>query len=246
MDAHGKVALVTGGRRVGAVVALALARAGADIALSYNRSRDEAEATSAGVRAAGRRAFVRQADLADPAACRELVAAAASDLGRLDILVSMASVYARIPFERLAASDLQHSFDVEVTSAFSCALAAAPLMREAGGGRIVVVSDWLAASERPRYTGFLHYYVAKKAVSGLAEALALELAPDQILVNAIAPGPILPPPDLEDEESKAVEQATPLGRWGGADEIAKTVLALIDSDFITGETIRVDGGRHVR
>jgi NAD(P)-dependent dehydrogenase (short-subunit alcohol dehydrogenase family) len=246
MDARGKVALVTGGRRVGAVVALALARAGADIALSYNRSRDEAEATASEARAAGRRAFVRQADLADPAACRELVDATAANLGRLDILVSMASVYRQIPFETLAASDLQHSFDVEVKSALACALAAAPLMRGAGGGRIILVSDWLAASQRPRYTGFLHYYVAKKAVVGLAEALALELAADQVLVNAVAPGPILPPPDLQDEESKAVEQATPVGRWGGADEIAKTILALVDSDFITGETIRVDGGRHVR
>lgn len=246
MECQGKVALITGGRRVGAVVALALARAGADVALSYNRSRGEAEATAAEARAAGRRAFIRQADLTDPVACRDLVAATAAELGRLDILVSMASVYARIPFENLSASDLQHSFDVEVKSAFACALAAAPLMRASGGGRIVTVSDWLAASARPRYTGFLHYYVAKKAVVGLTEALALELAPDQILVNAIAPGPILPPPDLDDEESKAVEQATPLGRWGGGEEIAKTVLALVESDFITGETIRVDGGRHVR
>lgn len=246
MDPDGKVALVTGGRRVGGAVALALARAGADIALSYNRSRDEAEEVAAAARAIGRRAFVQQADLTDPEACRRLVEATHAALGRLDILIGMASVYSRIPFESLAASDLQVSFDVEVKSSLSCALAAAPLMRSSGGGRIVVVSDWLAASGRPRYPGFLHYYVAKKAVVGLAEALALELAADQILVNSIAPGPILPPPDLEDEESKAVEQATPVGRWGGADEIAKTVLALVESDFITGETIRVDGGRHVR
>lgn len=246
MDPRGKVALVTGGRRVGATVALALARAGADIALSYNRSRAEAEATAGEVRAAGRRAHVHQADLSDPDACRALVDATATSLGRLDILVSMASVYSQIPFEQVTAADLQHSFDVEVKSAFACAHAAAPLMRAGGGGRIVLVSDWLAASERPRYPGYLHYYVAKKAVVGLAEALALELAADQVLVNAIAPGPVLAPPDLQDEESKAVEQATPVGRWGGAGEIAKAVLALVDSDFITGETIRVDGGRHVR
>jgi NAD(P)-dependent dehydrogenase (short-subunit alcohol dehydrogenase family) len=119
-------------------------------------------------------------------------------------------------------------------------------MREAGGGRIVNFSDWLAVSARPRYTGYLAYYVAKKAVIGLTEALALELAADQILVNAIAPGPILAPPDLPDEESAAVEKATPLGRWGGGAEIAKAVVALVESDFITGEVIRVDGGRHVR
>ena len=118
-------------------------------------------------------------------------------------------------------------------------------MRAAGGGRILTFADWLAASERPRYPDYLPYYVAKKAVMGLTEALALELASDGILVSAIAPGPILAPPDLSREEREAVEKATPVGRWGGGDEIAKAVLALIDSDFITGETIRVDGGRHI-
>ena len=81
---------------------------------------------------------------------------------------------------------------------------------------------------------------------GLTSALALELAADHILVNAIAPGPILAPPDLPDEELAAVEKATPLGRWGGGGEIAKAVLALIETDFITGETLRVDGGRHLQ
>ena len=80
----------------------------------------------------------------------------------------------------------------------------------------------------------------------LTEALALELAADQILVNAIAPGPIVPPPDLSAKERAEVAAMTPIGRWGGEIEIAKAVRMLIESDFITGETIRVDGGRHVR
>ena len=83
------------------------------------------------------------------------------------------------------------------------------------------------------------------AVLGLTEALALELAPD-ILVNAIAPGPILAPPDLTAEEDAEVKRATPLGRWGGAEEVAKATLFLIETDFVTGECIRVDGGRHLR
>jgi NAD(P)-dependent dehydrogenase (short-subunit alcohol dehydrogenase family) len=87
--------------------------------------------------------------------------------------------------------------------------------------------------------------VAKAGVIALTEALALELAADQILVNAIAPGPIVAPPGTSAAESAAVERATPLGRWGGEIEIAKAVIALVESDFITGETIRVDGGRHV-
>ena len=127
-----------------------------------------------------------------------------------------------------------------------CAKAAVPLLRKSGGGRIINFSDWVAASGRPRYKGYVAYYVAKAGVKALSEVLALELAADNILVNAIAPGPILAPPGTTDAESEAVERATPLGRWGGEIEIAKAVMALIDSDYITGETIRVDGGRHVR
>jgi NAD(P)-dependent dehydrogenase (short-subunit alcohol dehydrogenase family) len=104
--------------------------------------------------------------------------------------------------------------------------------------------DWLAVSGRPRYRGFVPFYSSKAAVVGLTESLALELAPE-ILVNAIAPGPILEPPGLTPEENMEVIEATPLRRWGGAAEIAKTVLFLVDSDFITGECLRVDGGRHL-
>ena len=88
--------------------------------------------------------------------------------------------------------------------------------------------------------------MAKRAVMALTEALALELAGDQILVNAVAPGPIVAPDGTSDREFRAVERATPLGRWGGEAEVAKAVAALVESDFITGETIRVDGGRHLK
>ena len=120
-----------------------------------------------------------------------------------------------------------------------------PVMRRSGGGRIVNFADWLARSGRPSYHGFTSYYVAKAGIIALTEALALELAGDQILVNAIAPGPILAPPDMDPAEVEAVAKATPVGRWGGEIEIAKAVAALIETDFITGETVRVDGGRHV-
>jgi len=120
-----------------------------------------------------------------------------------------------------------------------------PAMRKSGGGRIVNFADWLARSGRPNYLGFTPYYTAKAGVIGLTEALALELAKDQILVNAIAPGPILAPPDMSQEEIDEVAAATPLGRWGGEIEIAKAVLFLCETDFVTGETIRVDGGRHL-
>jgi NAD(P)-dependent dehydrogenase (short-subunit alcohol dehydrogenase family) len=158
----------------------------------------------------------------------------------------MASVYVRKPFADLTPSDWDSPLHVDLRAAFLCAHTAAPHMGAQGGGRIINFSDWVARSGRPRYTGYVPYYVAKSGIIALTEALALELAPDNILVNAIAPGPIVAPPGTTDAESRAVEDATPLGRWGGEVEIAKAVLALIESDFITGETIRVDGGRHVK
>ncbi len=246
MDLLDRVVLVTGGKRIGATVAVDLARRGAHIALSYKRSRDEAVATSDAVRALGRRSLVRKADLTAPGQCEAMVEEIVREFGRLDVLVNMASIYEAIPFASLTPAHLRQCVDVEVTCALALALAAAPHMRSQGGGRIVNFSDWLAVSERPRYKGYLPYYVAKKAVMGLTEALALELAEDRILVNAVAPGPILAPDSLPAEEFEAVEKATPLGRWGGGEEIAKAVAALVDSDFITGETIRVDGGRHIR
>jgi len=246
MTPSGKVALITGGKRIGAVVAAMLARAGADVALVFNRSRAEADETAADVRAAGRRAFTVHADVTDEAACRDAVAATVRDLGRLDILVNMASLYVAKPFSELSAADWDRQMAVDLRASFLFSHAAAPEMRKHGGGRIINFADWIVASARPRYPGYLPYYVAKAGVKALTEGLALELAGDQILVNAIAPGPILAPPDMSQEESDAVVKSTPLGRWGGEAEIVKAVRFLVESDFVTGETIRVDGGRHVK
>jgi NAD(P)-dependent dehydrogenase (short-subunit alcohol dehydrogenase family) len=241
-----KTALITGGKRIGAVVAQELARRGMDIALAFKRSSAEAESTAAAIAQHGRRAFVLRADLSRAEDCAALVDGAAAALGRLDVLVNMASVYRSTPLEQVDEAHWDAPLDVDLKAAFLCARAAVPHMRRAGGGRIINFSDWVAASGRPRYRGYLPYFVAKRAVIGLTEALALELADDQILVNAIAPGPILAPEDTTDEELKSVESATPLGRWGGEQEIATAVAFLIESAFVTGETIRVDGGRHVR
>jgi len=246
MELVGRVALITGGRRIGAVVASELARAGADIALVYRRSRAEAEETAESLRALGRRVFLVQADLSQPESCDRVIDETVNALGRLDVLVNMASLYVRKPLDELTVEDWDNQLAVDARAAWLCARAAVPHMRRARGGRIINFGDWVARSGRPRYTGYLPYYVAKAAVIALTEALALELAADQILVNAIAPGPIVAPEDTSDEEFAGVERATPLGRWGGEVEVAKAVLALIDSDFITGETIRVDGGRHLK
>lgn len=241
-----KVALITGGKRIGAVVATTLARTGVDIALVYNRSREEADETAAAVRALGRRAFAVQADVTNDQACRNAVASTIRELGRVDILINMASLYVAKPFSELSAADWDRQLAVDLRASFLFSHAVAPEMKKNGGGRIINFADWVVASGRPRYPGYTPYYVAKAGVKALTEALALELAGDQILVNAIAPGPILAPPDMSQEESDTVVKSTPLGRWGGEQEIAKAVMFLVESDFVTGETIRVDGGRHVK
>jgi len=246
VDPVDKVALITGGRRIGAVVATELARRGAHVALVYRASRSEAEETAETLRAMGRRALVIQGDLQQPEACSRVVDATVTEFGRLDILVNMASAYREKPLDDLTVEDWDAQLSIDLRAAWLCSHAAIPHMREARGGRIINFSDWVARSGRPRYRGYLPYYVAKAGVIALTEALALELASDQILVNAIAPGPIVAPPGTSTADAAAVERATPLGRWGGEIEIAKAVLALVESDFITGETIRVDGGRHVK
>ncbi len=240
-----RAVLVTGPKRIGAALARELASRGADVALTYNRSKHEADEAVTAIRAAGRRALAIQADLSRPEACERAVSETVEAFGRLDVLVNMASVYRPTPLGNLSAVEWDAALAVDLKAAFLCSQAAVPHMRGAGGGRIVNISDWLPASGRPRYKDYAPYYVAKAGVIALTEGLALELAADQILVNAIAPGPILAPPDTSAEELAAVEKATPLGRWGGEAEIVKAALFLIDTDFVTGEVIRVDGGRHL-
>jgi NAD(P)-dependent dehydrogenase (short-subunit alcohol dehydrogenase family) len=245
MNLENRVVIITGGKRIGRVVAQQLAERGADLVLSYRGSKTEADETVGDVNHRGRRAIAVAADVSRSADCTALVAAAHDAFGRVDALVNMASVYGSTPFEDLTEAGWDRDLNINLKSAFLCAKAAVPVMRATGGGRIVNFADWLARSGRPNYRGFVSYYVAKAGIIALTEAMALELAADQILVNAIAPGPILPPPDMEPEEVAAVAAVTPVGRWGGEIEIAKAAIALVETDFITGETIRVDGGRHL-
>ena len=245
MDLCGKVAVITGGKRIGRVVAQELAQHGMNLVLSYRGSREEAEQTVADVEAVGRRATIVSADVSKPADCLGIFDQALATFGRVDVLINMASIYRSKPLQEVTVDYWTTDLDVNLRSAFLCAHAAIPLMRGVGGGRIVNFADWLVRSGRPRYTGFTPYYVAKAGVVALTESLALEVARDNILVNAIAPGPIVPPPDMDQQEIDEVAKATPVGHWGGEAEIAKAVALLCQTDFITGETIRVDGGRHL-
>lgn len=242
MDPKGKVALITGGARIGQVVAEALAKRGCSLALTYRGSRDAAEKTAASAKAAGVETALLRADATIETDVVSAVRDTVKTLGRLDILINMAAVYEKTPDPSGALwSTIQ---DANAKSAFLYSTHCAPAMKQNSAGRIISFSDWLPVTGRPRYKDYVPYYVSKASVAALTEALALQLAPE-ILVNAIAPGPILAPPNLTPEENAQVIDATPLARWGGAEEIAKTVMFFVETDFVTGEFIRVDGGRHL-
>jgi NAD(P)-dependent dehydrogenase (short-subunit alcohol dehydrogenase family) len=242
MDPKGKVAIITGGARIGQTVAETLAQHGCALALIYRGSREAAEKTVTSAKAAGVNAIALKADARNEqqiaAAVKETLAA----LGRVDILVNMAATYVKTPDP--SEVDWTDAMESNARSAFLFATHAARAMKQGGAGRIINISDWLTVSGRPRYKGYVPYYTSKAAVTALTESLALELAPE-ILVNAIAPGPILAPPDFTAEQTASVIDATPLRRWGGAEEIARAAMFLIETEFVTGECIRVDGGRHL-
>jgi 3-oxoacyl-[acyl-carrier protein] reductase len=245
MDLAGKVAMVTGTRRIGRAVGVALGERGADVAFLYHRSRVAAESGARQIESAGRRALVVRADLSSPREVEIAVTRVIEALGGIDILVNLASVYERRSLMESDAPEWDANMNVNARSALLCARAAIPNMRRRGGGRIVNFADWLPVSRRPRYEGFASYYASKAALVALSEAMALELAKDGILVNVIAPGPILPHDGITPEEDAEVVRNTPLGRWGGEESIVQSVLALLACDFVTGEVLRVDGGRHL-
>lgn len=244
MDPKGKVALISGGARIGKAVALALAARGCHLVLTYRSSRAAAEETASEAVARGVQTLTVRMDVGREEEIRAALQAVERQWGGLDILINLSSVYQKVPFDRLDLETWRASQSVDLQGSYLLALNAVPLMRRKGSGRMVFFSDWIAASGRPRYREYLPYYVWKRGILGLTEGLALELAPE-ILVNAIAPGPILAPPEMRPKEQEEVERGTPLKRWGGEGEIAKAALFLVETDFITGECIRVDGGRHL-
>jgi NAD(P)-dependent dehydrogenase (short-subunit alcohol dehydrogenase family) len=241
MKLDGRVALVTGGaKRVGQALAVSLARRHAHVAFTYLTSAAEARATERLITEHGVDALAVRTDLAKPASIEQLFKRIRQRFGRLDVLVNSASNFDRVPFEQLTLNAWNRALDVNLRGGFLCAMHAVPLMRAHGGGKIVNIADW--AGIRP-YRDYLPYCVSKAGVIGLTKALAKELAPG-ILVNAIAPGPILPPPTMSTTTRSRVSRRVPVKRWGSPQDIANALLFLLEgTDFMTGSTLVIDGGQ---
>jgi NAD(P)-dependent dehydrogenase (short-subunit alcohol dehydrogenase family) len=239
MDPQGKVALITGGGiRVGRAIALGLAGAGAHVVVHYNASAGPAEETAAAARRLGVDAIAVQADLTEPTSAPMVVQAALERFGRVDILVHAASPFIRGSLFQVDLGTWRQLMGVLVESFLLLVQGLAPGMVQRGEGAVVAILD--AGAFRP-WPGHLAHGVGKTALWALARSLAVELAP-QVRVNAVVPGPVLPPPNSTAERQARLAAGTLLGRWGTPQDIVDAVIFLVRSGYITGEAIRVDGG----
>lgn len=236
----GKAALVTGaGARVGYAIARALSRSGADVAVHYRSSSAGAEKLSAAIRGEGRRAVLVRGDLAVPEQCRRVVRESIAGLGALDFLVHSAANFHRASLEQTDETVWDSALNVNARAAFLLAREAAATLRQRRG-RIVLVSDALAL--HPARNTLAHA-VSKAAVEGLVRALAVALAPE-VCVNGVAPGTVLLPEGITAEEADRWARRVPLRRHGEPEDVARTVVFLCEGPaFLTGEVIRVDGGK---
>jgi NAD(P)-dependent dehydrogenase (short-subunit alcohol dehydrogenase family) len=238
MDIEGRVALVTGGAvRVGRVLALGLARAGANVVIHYNTSEDAAREAVREIEALGRRAVSVRLDLAGddvgPA-----IRTAQDAFGRLDILVNSASTFERAPVPDITPAAWDRVLAINLRAPFLLARAASPLLRTAGGA-IVNIADLSALQPWP---SFAHHSVSKAGLVQLTRVLARALAP-HVRVNAIAPGTVLPPTGFHGEDYAGGSDRRTVAREGRPEDVLDALLFLVRSDFITGELIVVDGGR---
>ncbi len=242
------LALVTGAaRRVGLAIARELARAGCDLILTYRRSASEARAASDELHALGARVRLEPVDLDDPEATESLGARLAADLASLDVLVHNAAVYDPTPVRTLEAREVLHQFRVNALAPLLLSRHLAPRLAESrrpGGGAIVAMAD-MHALGRPRI-GFSAYAMSKAALVEMVRSLARELAP-HVRVNAVAPGVVaFPEHGAESDEAAQREylRRVPLARAGTPEDAARAVRWLaLEATYVTGEVIRLDGGR---
>ncbi len=242
MSASARIALVTGGGvRVGQAIAVALARHGFAVAVHYNASATGADETVARIASAGGQARTFQADLSRAEAPAALVADVLAAYGRLDLLVNSAAVMERTPPGTVTAAQWDGMFAINLRAPFLLSQAAVPALRAARGA-IVNIADHLSYDYEP---DFVPHGITKAGVEQMTRAFASMLAPD-VRVNAVAPGVVLMPSWSAPGVAERMAAATPLQRLGSPDDVASAVCWLADAGYVTGETIRVDGGRHLR
>ncbi|NQU23183.1 MAG: SDR family oxidoreductase [Candidatus Nealsonbacteria bacterium] len=242
-----KVALITGSgkRRVGNVVALALAERGYSIALHYHRSDEEAAQSVQQLESQGTTARAFQADMADEADVDRLFTQVTNHFGRLDVLVTAASVWDPKPLEETTADDVRRQFEINTLGTFLCCQQAGLIMAgQPEGGAIVTMGDW--ATVRP-YPDYAAYFVGKGSIPTLTRTMAVELARRNpaVRVNCILPGPVMLPESLSESARRAAIAATLLKRAGRPENVAHAVVFLVENDFITGVCLPVDGGRTI-
>lgn len=242
MELQGVAALVTGGaHRVGKGIVMALAEAGCDLVLHYNRSADAAEATAEEARALGREVRLVGADLTDPSLSNQVIAGA-GDLAPVRVLVNSAGVFTDDALGAVEPDAWDRTLAINLRAPVFLTQAFANALPDGVSGSVVNVSDWRTA--RP-YPDHFSYSVAKGGLDSFTVAAAVGLAPD-VRVNAVALGAILPPPGKDSAYLKELAQKIPLERVGGIEPVAQAVLFLLRNHFITGEIIRLDGGAHLQ
>lgn len=241
---EGQVALVTGaGSGIGAAIADLFAREGAAVLLA-DRDAEKVEQAAAAHRNQGRRAVSAVVDVTDAEQTRAMVEQCIAELGQLDILVNCAGMLTEVPLVEMEVSTWDEMIAVDLRSVFLCCRWAAPHMVSRGSGRIINIASQLGIKGGE---GLVHYSAAKAGVLGLTKALARELAPSGVLVNAIAPGPIETPlvDGISAEWKKAKQAELPLGRFGQVDEVAPTALLLASSpggNLYVGQTLGPNSG----
>jgi pteridine reductase len=240
MELPGKVALVTGGaRRVGRTLSIALGNAGADVIVNYNTSARAAQEVVEELEQLGRRARAVQADVSEQTAVRELIARVQAEFQRLDILVNCAATFESQPFLEIQGSDWDRVLAVNLKGPFMLMQASAPLLSAHGRGIIVNVADLSAFQAWPSYA---HHSVSKAGLVHLTRVAARALGP-AIRVNCIAPGTVLPPEGYTEIGGDGTSDRRVVERAGEPEDVARALLFLIESEFITGQTVIVDGGR---
>ena len=239
---RGKIALVTGGaRRVGKAIAYALAWRGADVALHYSSSAAEAEVTAQELRELDVRVELFSANLVEPGAPEALLQRVVDSMGALDVLVNSAAMMLRTPMGQVTHDDWERMFALNVRAPFFLSQAAAPRLAERAGC-IVNICDLAAYETWPAY---VPHGITKAALVQATRALARTLAPG-VRVNGVAPGAVLLPDEWDDATARRLADTTPLKRVGSAEDVAEAVAYLCGAEYVTGEVLIVDGGRHVR